>query len=355
MQKKRDKKKFKRKNLKFSNISIENIDEFQDKEVIKERKAEKKLVSKSEYSQKSDLKLQKGRILEVKANYSCMVKLPDQVIEAILSGRLKQIGVSTRNIIAAGDFVNVDLSKEPRIEEILTRNNSLSRFSDKIFQTEIIIAANIDQVVITTSYLEPKISFGLIDRYLCAAKIFRVEPIICVNKIDLADDIDDVISDCSFYKEEGFTVVYTSAVTGAGLEKLKKLLKGRDTVFSGHSGSGKTSILNKLMPGLDLTEGLVSDYSGKGIHTTTRTRLISWDFGGYLVDTPGIKTFGLKREDRDIIPRIFPGFKKRYSLCKFKNCTHLHEKDCAIKNALENGKYPRERYDSYARVMASLT
>ena len=354
MKKKKDKKKFRRENLKYSNLILNDLDEFQDEEVIEEKKAEKKLIDKAKHSMKSDLNLQKGRVLEVKANYNCLVQISDKVYEATLSGRLKQIGVTTRNIIAAGDFVNVDLAGEPRIEEILTRENSLSRFSEKSFQTEIIIAANIDQVLITASYREPEISFGLIDRYICAAEISGIRPIICVNKIDLADNIDIVRSECAFYEEAEYTILYTSALTGYGMEELKTVLTNRETVFSGHSGSGKTSLVNKLMPGLDLAEGMVSEYTGKGIHTTTRTRLISWDFGGFLVDTPGIKTFGLKRDDQPLIARIFPGFRDLFISCKFKNCTHLHEKDCAIKKALDSGKYPVERYESYKRIMASL-
>ncbi|MFC1887486.1 ribosome small subunit-dependent GTPase A [Candidatus Cloacimonadota bacterium] len=354
MNKKRDKKKFKRQNLKYQNIEIDDIDSFIDEEVVEEKRAEKREHQKTLTSQKSGLNLKRGKVLEIWTNYLCKVNVENEDIECVLGGRLKQVNNNNRNLVAVGDFVNVDMSDSPRIEEIIERNNSLSRYTEDDFQTEITIAANIDQVVITSSIYEPDINFGLIDRYICAAEIAGITPVICVNKIDLAEDLSEIRTSCSFYEDLGYKVLYTSALKKESLEELKEILKNKQTVFSGHSGAGKSSLINQIQPGLNLRVSEVSDFTGKGTHTTTSSKLIRWDFGGYLVDTPGIKTFGLHRQDKDNLSRIFPGFSEIFMQCKFPNCTHSHEKGCAVKDAAETGQYPEQRYNSYLRILNSL-
>jgi ribosome biogenesis GTPase / thiamine phosphate phosphatase len=354
MNKKRDKKKFKRQNLKYQNIELDNIDNFLEDEVIEEKRAAKKEPQKALTSQKSGMELKRGRVLEISSNYLCKVNIENEDLDCVLSGRLKQINIKNRNLVAVGDFVNVDVSDNPRIEEVVIRHNALSRYSEDEFQTEITIAANIDQVVITSSIHEPDINFGLIDRYLCAAEIADITPVICVNKIDLGDDLKNIKNICSFYEELGYKIFYTSVFQKDTLQELKELLKNKQTVFSGHSGAGKSSLLNQIQPGLDLRVSEVSGFTGKGTHTTTSSKLIHWDFGGYLVDTPGIKTFGLHRQDKEILSRRFPGFSQFYMQCKFPNCSHSHEKGCAVKAATESGQYPIERYSSYLRIFESL-
>ncbi len=354
MLKKKDKKKFKRKNIKLQNLKIGNLEHFDGEDIIEEKRAEKKLVEKGETSSKSFLNLKKGRIIEVKSNYQCMVKIENKKIICSLSGRLKQINFETRTLVAPGDYVNVNVSEDPRIEEILPRKNALSRFSLSDFQTEIVIASNIDQVVITSSFKEPELKTGLIDRYICAAGIFGLFPVICINKIDLAKDIQTIKTKLEFYIKNNFEIIFTSAKNNIGIEKLRNIVKGKDTVFSGHSGAGKSSIINLLQPDLNLKVAEISDFSQKGTHTTSNGRLIEWSFGGYLIDTPGIKTFGLHRKDKEEIPRLFPGFSSLAETCKFQDCTHIHEKNCSVKAALENGSLPKERYDSYLRIMESL-
>jgi ribosome biogenesis GTPase len=352
--KKKDKKKFKRRNIRFKNIDIDELDYFEEEDIQEEKRAEKKIPDKAKSSQKSDLKLYKGRILEITTNYKCCVKMGKKVLECFLSGRLKQINYETKNLVAPGDWVNVDLSEYPRIEEILPRKNSLSRFTESGYQQEIVIASNVDQVIITTSWRNPELKPGLIDRYICAAYLQNIEPIVCVNKIDLCTKLAELDKIMNFYKKLKILVVYTSAIQKRGIEELKRILQGKDSVFSGHSGAGKSSLLNCLQPDLQLKVANTSNSTGKGIHTTTKSRLIPWDFGGYLIDTPGIKTFNLKKEDKDKLPRIFPGFPKLYSNCKFPDCTHTHETDCAVKKAVEKKQFPLARYESYLRIIQSL-
>jgi len=354
MNKKRDKKKFKRKNINISNVELTDIDHFTEDEVTEEKRAEKKSIEKGKISSKRDLELAKGRILEVRSNYVCLVKIGNEEVTCSLGGRFKQVNFETKSIVAAGDYVNVDVSGDFRIEEILDRTNTLSRFSDNDFQTEIIIASNVDQVIITSSYKDPQLNLGLIDRYICAARINNIIPVICINKIDLAESLDVVKQAGSFYEKLGFNVVYTSTKSGEGIEDLRELLKDKDSVFSGHSGAGKSSLLNMLQPGFDLRTAEISDYHKKGVHTTTRSRLLEWDFGGYLVDTPGIKTFGLHRNDKEKLKDIFPGMSALAGGCKFFNCTHSHEIKCGVKKAVEDGTYSLARYESYLRILDSL-
>ncbi|HPR18201.1 MAG TPA: ribosome small subunit-dependent GTPase A [Candidatus Cloacimonadota bacterium] len=354
MIKKKEKKKFKRRNIKLQNINLDNLDSFDETEIVEESRSDKKIVEKAKSSSKSNLKLVEGRVLEVKSNHACQVKFGDEKRECILGGRLKQLNFETRTLVAVGDYVNVDLAEEARIEEILPRRNNLSRFSEENFQKEIIIAANIDQVIITVSVKEPDLNFGLIDRYLCAGRIANIDTIVCVNKIDLCADFAALSRKLDFYRNNGIKVIMTSTESGTGMTELKEILKNQESVFSGHSGVGKSSLINYLQPELLLRVSEVSDFTNKGIHTTTSARLLEWDFGGYLVDTPGIKTFGLHREDKDKIYRIFPGIDVLSVDCKFDDCSHTHEQDCAVKTAIEEGEFPLERYESYLRIIESL-
>nr|MBC8383984.1 ribosome small subunit-dependent GTPase A [Candidatus Cloacimonadota bacterium] len=323
-------------------------------DLIEEKRAEKKSLIKGEKSGKADLKMKIGRILEIQANYRCLVEIERSNFICQLSGRLKQVNFETRSLVAVGDFVNVDISENPRIEEILPRKNHISRFSEDSFQKEIIIASNIDQIIVTTSCKEPDINYSLIDRYICSAQIRNIKPVICINKIDLAENKKEIEKNIDFYKNFGYFVILTSAETGEGLEKLKHILKEKDSVFSGHSGVGKSSLINYLQPELDLKIGKVSEYSSKGVHTTTHSRLLAWNFGGFLIDTPGIRTFGLHKNDKDKIPAVFPGFSDLKENCEFNNCTHTHEQNCAVKKELAENRFPLKRYESYVRLWESL-
>ena len=176
MRKKKDKKKFIRKNIKITNLEIDGLERFEEEEIIEEKRAEKKQLEKGTISQKSGLKLKKGRILEIRTNYKCVVQIEKEQIICQLSGRLKQINFETRSLVAVGDYVqvdfsNIDLNEAPRIEEVFARKNTLSRFFEENFQKEIIIAANIDQVIIISSVYEPELKFGLIQKLSCYPRL----------------------------------------------------------------------------------------------------------------------------------------------------------------------------------------
>jgi len=315
----------------------------------------KRLRVKEKYSKKSDLILKRGRVLESYSKYYFLVQLENEEITCPLSGRLKNIDFDKSSIVVVGDYVRVDVSQHPRIEEIEDRKNALRRYVERgKRQIEVVIAANVDQVIMTTSCSEPPLNFNLVDRYLAAAYLSSVTPIICLNKIDLVEDPASIRELGYYYEANGFTLLLTSTLTGEGINEVKKLLHKRDTLFSGPSGTGKSSLINKLDPSLKLKTGVVSKATMKGKHTTSSSRLIPWSFGGYLIDTPGIKTFGLNRNDRNLIPRAFPGFEKWALECKFSNCHHKTEEGCRVLQALADGELPEERYRSYLNLLTSL-
>lgn len=315
-----------------------------------------RVATKRDQTFKSGLDLQKGRVLAVMSNYQCQVQLEDEEVTASIGGRLKQFLYESTTMLVVGDYVEVDMSLKPdyRIENILPRKNRLSRYDAGSFQKEILIAANIDQLVITSSWRMPMYKPGLIDRYLILAALHEIQPLIVINKIDLCEDFEELEEGIAYYKQSGFKVILTSTVTQEGIKELKAELKNKDSVFSGHSGAGKSTLINCLQPGLKLITARVSDFNEKGKHTTTQALMIDWDFGGHLIDTPGIKTAYLNRKDIDLMPKLFPGFDRFYPNCRFRDCAHIQEIDCAVLQALESGEIDPDRYDSYRWIMDNL-
>jgi len=353
--KQKDKKITSSKKHNLSNTEIQDGDFYDDLQSDASQKS-KRTHEKSGVSFKKNMELQKGRIVEVKSNYLNIVRIGDDELVCSISGRLKQYMFKTMLMTAVGDWVEVDVSAKPdyRIELLIPRKNTLSRFTESNYQKEIIVASNIDFIVITASWKMPMLKPGLIDRYLCIAAINKLNPIVCINKIDLCKDISEVEQVVSYYKKLDIPVVFTSTITMQGIDELKAILTDKDSVFSGQSGTGKSSLINCLEPGLELAVDDVSDYNEKGKHTTSQARLIKWSFGGNLVDTPGLKTVNLHRDQKNLVPGVFPGFDDYTDKCYFRSCTHDHEQDCAVKAAVEEGIIPIERYESYLRIMESL-
>jgi len=359
MQKKKDKRATIRTNSRLKNMSIGDVEELYENKYTMEldgsQKTLRKISSKSEKSLKSGMSLEQGQIIEIQTNHLCQVEIGEEVVNCTLSGRLKQYNFDRRSLVAVGDYVQVERQnpQQGRVEEIIPRKNALLRYSEQSYQTEIIIAANIDQVIITASWALPMLKPGLIDRYLCLCAMYELIPVICVNKIDLAEDRAEVEEELAYYRDCGIDVLFTSIETGEGVEDLRNILKEKDSVFTGQSGVGKSSLLNMIEPSLQLRVGEVSTFNEKGVHTTTHSRLWKWSFGGHLIDTPGIKTVTLRREDRDLLPKIFPGFSRFTDHCYYPDCTHRHEDNCAVIEAVENDVLPVERYDSYVRMYDS--
>lgn len=353
--KQKDKKKTKPYSGRLRSISLPDVDILDDQRESAHYKT-LRAAHKQHDSYKEGMDIITGRISQIRSNYSYLVESGGVYYPASLSGRLKQFIYGSQALSAVGDIVQLDVSNAPdhRIENIQPRLSTLSRFAGGSFQKEIIIAANIDQVIITSSWRMPLIKPGLIDRYICIAAMQNLTPVVVLNKIDLCEFREDATDITQYYSDCGISVVLASAQSGEGMEELRELLKDKDSVFTGQSGTGKSSLINWLEPHLNLPTGEVSDFNEKGRHTTTQSLLIPWSFGGHLLDTPGVKTVNLHGDAKRVIPKVFPGFDRWQDKCRFRDCTHTHEEDCAVLQALEDDLLPIERYDSYIRIMESL-
>jgi ribosome biogenesis GTPase / thiamine phosphate phosphatase len=298
----------------------------------------------------------KGRVLSVHGLMSD-VQEPDGTVYRCATRRiLKTLASDERHAVAAGDRVlfrpvdNAEL-KEGFIERVEPRRGILCR---EVRQRRQILVANVDLIAIVSSAAEPRLKPNLIDRMLVAAEKDNIRPVVCINKIDLVDaaDLQPLVG---VYSQMGYEVLLLSAITGFGVDRLHRLLHGRSSVLAGQSGVGKSSLLNCVDPSLHLRVQTVSEDTEKGKHTTSTARLMPLKDGGYVVDTPGIRQFHLW----DIVPQEIDGFfrdlRPYVSLCRFPNCTHTHEDDCAVKNAVADDRLDERRYESYCHMRAGET
>ena len=273
-----------------------------------------------------------------------------QIVPCTIRRVLRTRLIKERGPLAAGDRVGFVIEKEiagkgveGAIESVEPRRGQLRRLAGRRIQT---IAANIDQAIIVASAAQPDPKPHLIDRYIVSAHAGEMAPVICMNKIDL--DVDgSAAAILDRYVRLGYRTLRTSAVTREGIDELRSELKSRSTVIAGQSGVGKSSLLNTIQPGLLIRVGEVSAQSEKGRHTTTTACLHRLDFGGYVVDTPGIRSFDLSIIPAGELEAYFIEFVALVPLCKFPDCTHTHETDCAVKAAVERGDVHPHRYETY--------
>ncbi|QDU79199.1 Putative ribosome biogenesis GTPase RsgA [Polystyrenella longa] len=262
---------------------------------------------------------------------------------------LRTLSRDARNAVVAGDRVlfRPDGDEQGMIERIEPRKGVLSRTSNN---REHIIVANIDQILIVVTADQSTLKTNLIDRFLISAEKGGTEAIICINKADLIDPVD-LQPILGLYAQLGYRVLATSIINRMGLEELRKLLKGTQTVLTGQSGVGKSSLINEVAPSIDLDTREVNAISMKGKHTTRTTQLLQLDFGGWVVDTPGIRQLELW----DVIPEEVEGyfieFRPYVTYCKFPDCSHTHEEGCGVKTAVENREISMMRYESYLRLI----
>ncbi len=288
------------------------------------------------------------------------------VVTCILRGLLKKEKGQFKNLIVVGDDVLYEMIKDQDkgiIVHVEPRRTVLSRADNLSRRKEQLIAANIDQVIITGSVLLPTLKPPLLDRYVIAASRGGLKPLIVINKVDLLEgDFPDKTLQASekelfehlieAYKDAGIPLIAVSAVTGEGLDELRAAMDGKSSVFSGQSGVGKSSLINWITK-LDLKVGAMVDRTGKGTHTTTSARLVPLDSGGWCIDTPGIKSFGvwdLKKED---VQQYFSEISRCGQQCYYPDCSHFEEENCAVRNAVEVGEISLIRYYSYQSLMIS--
>ncbi len=299
-----------------------------------------------------------GRVLSVHG-LACAVQADDGTLyQCAVRRLLKTLATDQRHVVVAGDRVvfrpvvgkDVDAGvlHEGIIERVEPRRGTLCRASRGRLQ---VLVANVDQVLIVSSAAEPRLKPNLIDRVLVSAEKGRLRPIICINKIDLVDpaSLEPLVG---VYGQMGYHVLLLSATTGRGVDRLRRLLVNQATVVAGQSGVGKSSLLNALDDTLQLKVGEISAETEKGKHTTTTARLLPLHFGGYVVDTPGIRQFQLW----DVVPEEVAGYYRDLRCyvnhCRFPDCTHTHEDDCAVKNAVADGRIDARRYESYCHLHA---
>jgi len=239
------------------------------------------------------------------------------------------------------------------IESVEKRRSMFFRPAKGSESKKQVLAANIDQLAAVISVMQPPLKPGLIDRFLIAAEIGGLRPVVIINKIDLGripilDEIE------KWYAALGIEYHIISALNGDGMETLEKSLTGHKTIFAGHSGVGKSTILNRMIPGLDLKVGAISESTDKGIHTTTQIELFELPRGGYVVDSPGLKVLGLWDVQKEELDEFFPEMLEYRDSCRFTGCSHTHEPDCAVKQAVDEGRIADFRYKSYLTIYNSI-
>jgi len=279
---------------------------------------------------------------------------------ARLRGIMKIDEFTSTNPGAVGDMVErdrkMDAEQTAIITNVLERKNYINRQSPKSKHQHHIVAANLDQSALVATIKEPRTSQGFIDRFLVASEAYHVPAIIVFNKADLygKKEMTRFEELKEMYEQAGYKVLLCSAKEAKDLDELKDLLKNKLTLFSGHSGVGKSTLINYLLPDLRLRTKDVSEWSGKGLHTTTFAEMFDLPFGGSLIDTPGMREFGLVDISRQELSHYFPEMRNLLQDCQFNNCVHLEEPGCAIKKALEEGRLNIDRYISYCTILDSI-
>ena len=279
---------------------------------------------------------------------------------ARMKGIFKMDDITSTNPIAVGDVIDFEIENENEFSVMITkihdRKNYINRQSPKIKSQQHIVAANVDQSMMIATIKEPRTSQGFIDRFLIACEMYHVPAIIIFNKMDLykQKEMDKYSRMKEVYEKIGYKVVGISLKKNDLLDEIKELLKDKISLISGHSGVGKSTFINAILPELKIKTQDISGWSGKGQHTTTFAEMYELPFGGKIIDTPGMKEFGLVGVEKNELSGYFPEMRERINQCQFNNCTHINEPGCAIKEAVINGEIDEDRYVSYFNMLESI-
>ena len=308
--------------------------------------------------------MRKGQATVVKnaGSHFMLSELPEwKPFPAVLKGKVRLKNSESTNPVAVGDHVcyelpedgNVDLLHPATISEVLDRKNYLIRKSTNLSRQSHVIAANIDMAYIIVSLYFPEIKLPFLDRILVSCEVYGVPVTIVMNKVDLyRDEAAEYVEDFHrIYEGAGYRVMETSVKTGEGLDRLREDCKGKVCLFSGESGVGKSSLINAIDPALDAKVGKISTAHLQGKHTTSLYEMYRTESGSYIIDTPGIRGFGLVSLEKEEIALYFPEMLEVSRGCRFTPCTHTHEPGCAVKQAVEDGTISAERYNSYLGML----
>lgn len=279
-------------------------------------------------------------------------------IKCNLKGKIRLEGIRSTNPIAVGDSVVFERTESGQgaIEKILDRKNFIARKSVNLSKESHIVASNLDRAFLIVTIAQPRTSSGFIDRFLVTVEAYGIPTTIVFNKVDLLDvesaDRQNKLE--QIYSSAGYDIMSVSAKTGKGIDELRSSLNLGINLLSGHSGVGKSTIINQIIPGLELKTGEVSDSHSKGKHTTTFAEMFEVPGGGFIIDTPGIKGFGLITLEKETLNHHFPEIFEKLEGCKFNNCVHIDEPGCAVKNAVDEGQISHERYSNYLEMYGTF-
>jgi ribosome biogenesis GTPase len=301
-----------------------------------------------------------ARVYKSTGSWYSVKNAEGKMLLARIKGKFKIEGISSTNPIAVGDWVTLDPDNEREntyiISAIAERRNYINRQSPHRRHQHHIIAANLDQSILFATIKSPRTSQGFIDRFLITSEAFHIPGIIIFNKADLYEEKEmrQYEEWASMYRQAGYSVYLISMETGQGVEEIKTVLKDKITLISGHSGVGKSSFINAVLPDLNLRTEEVSDWSGKGMHTTTFAEMFDLPAGGSIIDTPGVKEFGLVDISRQELSHYFPEMRRLIQQCQFNNCLHINEPGCAVKKAVNENQIHMLRYISYCTILESI-
>lgn len=298
-----------------------------------------------------------GKVLKSTGKWYNVELENGSVVSCRIRGKLRLEGLSTTNPIAVGDIVIIDNNPDDEgkrtIADFKERKNYIVRKSTNLSKQMQILAANVDRAYLIVTLKNPVTHLAFVDRFLVAAESFRIPTTLLFNKIDLynAKEMKHVDETIALYESIGYPCFKISAEKGENVEFLRNEIKGNQVMISGHSGVGKSTLVNALDPDLDLRTGEISRAHLQGQHTTTFAEMHKLSSGGYIIDTPGIRAFGIIDLDKEVISHYFPEMRELIGQCKFHNCQHMNEPKCAVKEAVENGTIPKSRYATYIQLM----
>lgn len=305
---------------------------------------------------KTNETMNKGTVVRNTGSHYTVRDSESREYECCIKGRFKISGIKSTNPVAVGDrveFLPSQANAYGLICGIEERKNYIVRKATKLSKQTHVIAANMDQALLVVTAVLPRTSTGFIDRFLLTCEAYNIPCVLVFNKIDLYDDEIREYADYmkSIYENIGYTCIETSAIEKTGLEKLERILQNKTSLLSGHSGVGKSALVNALDSSLNLKTSAVSLSNLKGRHTTTFAQMYPLAFGGDIIDTPGIRSFGMVDFKAEEVARYYPEMRARLANCKYYNCTHIHEPGCAIKKAVEEGEISPERYANYVNIV----
>ena len=296
-----------------------------------------------------------GLVIKNTGSWYSVLTDEGDVVESKIKGNFRLKGIRSTNPVAVGDRVNITVNKEGTafITEILDRRNYIIRKSPNLSKQSHIIAANVDQVLLIVTVNYPETSTTFIDRFLASAEAYRIPVVLVFNKTDLLNDDERRYQEMmvNLYETIGYKCMQISATLPDTLSLMEPLLKDKITLFSGNSGVGKSTLLNQLIPGVNLKTAEISDAHNTGMHTTTFSEMLRLPFGGWAIDTPGIKGFGTFDMEPEEICGYFKEIFRFSKDCKFANCTHTHEPNCAVRKAVEEHYISESRYNSYLSML----